>query len=503
MTQILPESSLGPVVTKPFVDGFATIEVITEEAQKVKFLEPELTVWGRPAGRPIYDRLPGVSQGYRLDFFGERDLGYVYIDPQYGRTFGPGSLLVGSWERDASVVVIENGTITWRHGQVEANALALDLRNVVEDGVPDGEYYVGYYLSYVNEQESDFISEYAVKDSSLAATTALFQASRYAENHPATAAFSEISDGTWLPTDFGYAGTYAAGTSLVIDFTKPLVEEEFVLKGGALGYDTATCALYRSNDGICWYFETQTKATNNEWRLLVSSEQPWRYWRIFFWGGAAEVSEITFTGVAVFRSKYVSTGVSVLEPFLEEIEPNFNFELPHALLAGIEVRNKQVVGVADYRQITSIKYEPVASWLTDFQDTSLKSLFDGISNYSDQYMAPPTAADVFYPDLLAGGIPLGNDVDRDVIRLPSSISLEEPHYLTGDPALLITPSLDELATDPNAIVIEGQNVKLYGPDSIVLPRRVILLAEPLAADDLATAAYSNIILTPSLDNGNF
>lgn len=503
MTQILPESSLGPIVTKPFVDGFAKIEVISEEAQKVKFLEPELTVWGREDGRPIYDRLPGVSQAYRLDFFGERDLGYVYIDPQYGRTFGPGSLLVGSWERDPSVLVIENGTITWRHGQVVANALALDLRNVVDGGVPDGEYYVGYYLSYDNPKESDLIGEYAVKDSSLAATTCLFGGSRYAENHPVSAAFSAISDGTWLPAEFGYAGTYADGSSLVVDFTKSLVEEEFVLKGGDLGLNTATCALYRSNDGISWYFETQATAPGNEWRLAVSSEEPWRYWRFFFWGGTAEISEITFSGVAVFRNRYVSTGTSVLEPFLEEIEPNFNFVRPHTLLAGIEVRNKQVVSVADYRQITSIKFEPVAAWLTDFQDGSLKGLFDSISNYSNQYMAPPTAADVLYSELLAGDIAIGPETGQNRIQLPSSVSLEQPHYLVGDPSLLTTPGLDELSTDPNTLVIEGQNVQLYGSDSVVLPQKVILLAEPAAAGDLATAAYSKIILTPSLDNGIF
>ena len=90
MSQVLPQSKLGKIVTKPLVDGFARIDVANSEALDILNLSPVSTVWGRSSGRPIYDRLPGISQGYREEYFGEVGRGLVYVEPQFGVTFGPG-----------------------------------------------------------------------------------------------------------------------------------------------------------------------------------------------------------------------------------------------------------------------------------------------------------------------------------------------------------------------------------------------------------------------------
>lgn len=500
MTRALPQSQLGKIVTKPLVDGFAKVEIANQEALKIRDLTPVSTVWGGPFGRPIYDRLPGVSQGYREEYFGEVGRGLVYIEPQFGVTFGPNSLEVGAWQEDPRVLIVYNGTITWAYGQVETSTLAINLETVVPRGIQDGSYQVGYYLNRTPPDEIRY-SKYKVEDYSLGPSQTVYAASSEAKYHPVLSMFSEPSDGSWAPSEFFQAGDYAGGSSVTMDFTEIVAAERFSVIATSAELATASCALYKSDDAIVWDLCDSVSSANGEWTLQSPSEAGARYFRFFFWGGTADVSEVRYTGEAIFQNQRPTGFFSEAEIFLEgEYD---QIDRPHIVLAIITVSNYEITQIRDVRNQTSTKYEPVASWLTDFQDQTLKSLITGIENYSSLYMSPLAGGDLFYERLLEENFALRPETDTPTIVFPSGVELEPGWTLIGDATLEADPTGDVLIVDPRGFPILGEEVPQFRSNSKVEPDRVILLGEPVSADSLATKAYADLVLIPSLDNGKY
>ena len=70
---------VAPVVANPLADGFVNLKVATEEALEVLNLNPVATTWKSDVGRPVYFRLPAISQQYQKGY--DRDQAFVYIDP--------------------------------------------------------------------------------------------------------------------------------------------------------------------------------------------------------------------------------------------------------------------------------------------------------------------------------------------------------------------------------------------------------------------------------------
>jgi hypothetical protein len=500
MSEVLPQSELGRIVTKPLADGFAKVNVANQEALEILALTPTSTVWGGPFGRPIYDRLPGVSEGYRREFFGERGRGFVYIDPQFGSSVGPGSLQVGAWQEDPQVLIVYNGTITWAFGQIETNTLALNLSNVVPNGIQDGSYQIGYYLNRVDPDKATF-SKFAVENYSLGASETIYAADAEAKYHPVVSMFSEPSDGSWKPSEFGETGDYVDGSSVTMDFTEAVVAKTFTLVAAETGLATALCALYSSDDAIVWNLEDSVAPRNNEWILNCGLNDGARYYRLFFWGGEADISEVRYTGEAIFRDRQPVVPRSEAELFLEgEFD---QIDRPHLVLAIVTVSNYEITEIRDTRSQTSIKYEPVASWLTEFQDSSLRFLITSIENYSSLYMAPTATLDTYYERLLEENFVFESETKTPVITFPSSIELEDGWILIGDALLETDPLVENLAVDPSGLIIDGQEIAQFQSNSSVTPFNIILLAEPTAAEDLATKVYADIALIPSLDNGQY
>lgn len=466
MTTIFPKSLLGPVTAKPAVTGLSRFSILSEEAQNVKRLSPEPTVWGYSGGRPIYDRLPGVSEAYRLDYFGDEKTGLVYIDPQFGTLSGPKSLEVGRLPDDGSILIIQSGTITWSFGQIPTTGLAIDLRTVVAGGVQDGTYQVGYYLNYTQPEDVGYVL-YRVTDYSLSNTPSIYGASSEANYFLVKYAFSEVDGGSWRPDPDGVTGDYAGGSSIFVDFTQPVTAEKFKLEGSSIS--TARCAMYSSEDAIVWTLDAQSYF-DGSWRFNVSRDTPARYWKFFFWNGLAEVTNVLYTGEALFPNQRPVGPVSSVEPFLED-DQFAEINRAHILLAQVEVKEQQVVTVTDLRRRTSTKYEPVAKWLTDFQDKSLRSLITDISEYSARYMAPPTAGENMYLEFSSETFLLESEVNRAEIVFPDYVELE-----------------------PNWNTISN---------SSVTPSEIILLADPTGPEDLATKFYVDSTLTFSLDNGKY
>ena len=500
MSQVLPQSKLGKIVTKPLVDGFAKIDVANFEALKILNLSEVSTVWGRSSGRPIYDRLPGISQGYREEYFGEVGRGLVYVEPQYGSSVGPGSLQVGALQNDPRVLVIYNGTITWAYGQIQTDTLAINLETIIDGGIQDGSYQVGYYLNRVSPDEAKY-SKYEVQDYSLGASQTIYAASAEAEYHPVLSIFSEPSDGSWTPTEFFKAGDYADGSYVTMDFTEPVVAREFSIRATSPQLATARCALYASDNAIVWTLQDSVTARDGIWAPQSQNEIGNRYFRLFFWDGTADVSEVRYSGEALFRNQRPSGFTSEAEIFLEgEFD---EIERPHIVLAIITVSNFRVPEIRDTRSQTSIKYEPVAGWLTEFQDTSLRFLISSIEDYSSLYMSPLGGGELFYEKLLEENFTLGPDTATPQITFPSNVELEPGWIVVGEAALGSDPIGDAVATNPQGFVIIGTEIPFFQSNSSVQPNQIILLAEPTLPSSLATKAYTDFALIPSLDNGNY
>lgn len=500
MSEVLPQSKLGKLVTKPLVDGFARVEVANDEALEILSLVQVDTVWGRASGRPIYDRLPGVSEGYREEYFGEVGRGLVFIDPQFGTLSGPGSLQVGAWEKDPRVLIVYNGTITWAYGQVPTETLAVNLETVIDGGIQDGSYQVGYYLNRVSPDVVKY-SKFAVENYSLGSSQTIYEANREAKYHPVLSMFSEPTDGTWTPTEFANTGEYVDASYVTMDFTEVVVAKQFILDAVSSELSTAYCALYSSNDAIVWELEDSREARDGSWTLNSPNELGARYFRFFFWGGRADVSEVRYTGEAVFQNQRPTGFTSEAELFLEGEYDEIN--RPHIVLAIITVSNYEITEIRDVRSQTSIKYEPVASWLTSFQDESLRSLITSIEEYSTLYMSPRVGGDLFYEQLLQENFVLESETKTPTIVFPSSVELEPGWTLVGEANITTDPLNNELATDPQGFTILGQEIPFFQSNSKVEPRQIILLGEPTNPGDLSTKGYADATLTPSLDNGKF
>lgn len=460
MSQTLPQSQLGPIVTKRFADGFAKVRIADKRALIVKNLSPQPTVWKRTNSKPIYERLPAISEAYQKDFFGENNRGMVYINSQFGSLTGPGSLEVGALETDRRVLVVYNGIITWANGQIPTETLAFNLETVIEDGVQDGAYQVGYYLDIERPLEQKF-AKYRVENTSLGNSATQYNVTLEAPNHPLRNAIADFRDGTWKPTEFSNTGPYETGVAITFDFTEPVVAEIFDIFSRKNFQSTAFCALYRSDDAISWYLEESVSPTSTGWQLRNSYENSSRYYRLFFWGGVIDISEVKYSGEALFPDVRPVGPVSVTELFLE---PLFDqIDRPHILLATLEVRNFEIIEIQDRRSTTSVKYEPVAKWLTSFQDETLRSIFTSVENYSQQYLSPIEGADKFYDELFQSNFDLNDDTSALKIVFPRVIQTRE---------------------DTRA-------------------QKISLLEDPIDSSDLATLAYAKQTLTPSLDNGQY
>lgn len=500
MSEVLPQSELGRLVTKPLVDGFARVDIANQEALKILDLTPTDTVWGGKFGRPIYDRLPGVSEAYKEEYFGEIGRGLVYIDPQFGTSTGPGSLQIGAWQDDPRVLIVYNGTITWAHGQISTNTLAINLETVIPDGIQDGSYQVGYYLNRVEPDVVRF-SKYSVENYSLAASQTVYEANLEAKYHPVVSMFSDPDDGSWTPTEFSDTGTYRFGSYVTLDFTETVVANQFSLDAVSPELATAKCALYSSDDAIVWTLEETSSSRDGTWDLRSSQNDGARYYRFYFWDGLADISEVRYTGEAIFQNQRPTVATSEAEIFLEgEFD---EITRPHLVLAIISVKNYEIYEIQDARSQTSRKYEPVASWLTDFQDASLRSLITSIEGYAPLYMAPETGGKLFYEQLLEENFTLESETKTPTITFPSSIELEPGWTFVGEATLETDPLTDALATNPQGFILIGQEIAQFQSNSKVTPFEVIFLEEPTAAGDLATKAYTDITLIPSLDNGKY
>lgn len=397
------------------------LNVLSPQYVEVNGLSTRVTEWV-PKGRPIYRRLPGVSQTYQVDFFNvvteSNVLGNTFVDDdidEVGYVFVPyGESINGSTSIEVvaadskQTLLIKAGTIVWKYGRNSVLPAIVDLE--VLDVAP-GSYQVAYQLIY---DDSPVPSLYRVSDYSLegmpmtiTANTDVVTGWRYSPVN----AFVNSSDRYWsnedkLFTDSPLPDAYLRWESeLSQAYSKVTLRcpPTFTYSGTAtLSYvdDTSeaivsTVSVSSDKVGKFFEFEIEAPVLQNGWKVSFSSPN-------------VSIESITVDGTLTFLEPQSSpspraalslypTGTlpkKITNASDETITANY------CELAIVDVgRNYEVLKISDQRSIINRDYVPVADWLTAPFDENLIDLYEQVSDYPALWMAPPSALNQEYVTL--------------------------------------------------------------------------------------------------------
>lgn len=463
----------NPVAAGQAIDGTYSPTVYSEEAVKALGLSPYKTVWGFDFGRPVYNRLPAIEEGYQVAY--DRDQPRVYINPDANRAIGVNTIEVKRDEREFAKLNIEGGTITWKEGTIDVNPLEVDTNSFNQGyGLPVGTYQVVYRILSANEVELSPIPGYYpvdVESATISDAYVDFNASSETSTHRDYYAIDSVeTTNAWWPTVNAETGGYDTGADFVLDFGAEVRCSNLVIKGDAPKVADAKCALYGSDEGILWKLEDEQESIGGNWSLKNDFNYR-RYLRMFFWDGHASINELEYTGSIYLEDRRVREkqylAVLIVKDMYEEVEGDY------LTLATFDVQQIGVIrNLRDQRQVSYHKYEPVAGWLTKFHDDNLRCMFDVVTNYSRLSMAPTSAAKYMYSELEdttcfgLSEFDLGKTFGKRRATLPTELEITS---------------------------------------GTVTPRNIDLLAHPTNESSLTNKAYADYQLYESwsLDNGIF
>ena len=507
------EELVRPVVATPRSQGLVKPKLATDEALAVLHKKPIPTVWGQAYGLPIYDRLPGISQAYKIE--AGPDSAYVYIEPNFPKREGPGSIQPLRGADNSSVFVMENGTITWSYGQVDVSRLTVNISKLNGGrGLEDGQYKAGYLMDYSipATPSQTFATQ---EDALLSEAYVAYASGKDLIFHEDFRALSEDVAQAWWSNAETIAGSYANGSWYVLDFKEAVWPDRIKFVGQPGEKATAKLAVYSSDDAIIWEKESQVNPVDGTWTFQnsVTSGVKKRYWRFFWWDGYVTVGNILYTGQALYPDTRKNGPVSVAAPFIDDLFSEI--DSVHLLVATFEVKDSQVLSIVDQRQFIQRKYEPVAQWLTSFEDLMLRCYFEDVEQYAALYMAPPTADYHFYSELDSnacsgeGYISIGEAPQQpfiefpDVVQLVYTSAVNTPNILDPNSTLYVSQTEDLLAGDPLSVDLGSDGSIIIPGPGLITPRMIENLADPTLASDAANKYWTDTLLNLgfTIDNG--
>ena len=346
------------------------VNLLSPQFIDAKNLESRPTEWV-PEGRPIYRRLPAISETYQIDFYNvvpesnvgpgyTEEVGYVFV-PWGESDLSPSSVRVSVSESKGDLIV-SSGNLVWRQGKTFVYPALINLE-VLE--VLNGRYDLAYQLIY-NDEPLPF--QYSVTDFALTGLPLTITASTDSVTgwrYPAVNAFLDTTTLNWSTED-SYYPSYAQPTSSYIQWESVLAQsyESITLRCPTGTAYTGTATLYYVNNGVL--SEVTTTA--------ISSDTTGQYFTL------PVTSQVLQTGW------YPGGTLPFGETFCS--------------LAEITVNNDyQVTKLKDTREIIRRDYTPVADWLTKPFDTDLIDLYEEVSIYPTTWMNPPTAMKQEYAEL--------------------------------------------------------------------------------------------------------
>jgi len=383
------------------------VNLLSPQYIEAKSLESRPTEWV-PGGRPIYRRLPAVSETYQIDFYNVvpesnvgpsyiEEVGYVFV-PWGESDLSPSSVRVSVSESKGDLI-ISSGNLVWKQGKTFVYPALINLE-VLE--VLNGRYDLAYQLIY-NDEPLPFqysVTEFALTGLPLTITASTDSVTGW--RYPAVNAFLDTTTLNWSTED-SYYPSYAQPTSSYIQWESVLAQsyESITLRCPTGTAYTGTATLYYVNNGVLSEVTTtaiSSDTTGQYFTLPVTSQVLQTGWRVEFSSAKISIQSITVTGIITLLEKpsvpvpraslvlYPSGTLPVGETFCS--------------LAEITVNNDyQVTKLRDTREVIRRDYTPVADWLTKPFDTDLIDLYEEVSIYPTTWMNPPTAMKQEYAEL--------------------------------------------------------------------------------------------------------
>jgi len=407
MSQQLTPTGNGAIPEIQTTIRTSRINLLSPQYIEAKNLESRPTEWV-PEGRPIYRRLPAISETYQIDFFNIvpesnvgpeyiEEVGYVFV-PWGESALGTSSVLVSVSESKKDLI-ISSGNLIWKQGKTFVYPAIINLK-VLE--VLNGKYDLAYQLIY-NDEPLPF--QYSVTDFALTGLPLTITASTDSITgwrYPAVNAFLDTTTLNWSTED-SYYPSYAQPTSSYIQWESVLAQsyESITLRCPTGTAYTGTATLYYVNNGILSEVtstEISSDTTGQFFTLEITEQVLQKGWRVTFSSAKISIQNITVTGVITRLERpsvpipraslvlYPSGTLPVGETFctLAEITVNNDFE---------------ITKLRDTRDIIRRDYTPVADWLTKPFDADLINLYEQVSTYPTTWMNPPTAMKQEYAGL--------------------------------------------------------------------------------------------------------
>ena len=406
MTQLLTSVNNGVIDVQTTTDR-AGIRQLSRQFISANNLKNRPTEWV-PGGRPVYGRLPSVSQTYQVSFEADGNIGYVFI-PWGAGIFGPASCEVIATDSKTGIF-IKGGNIIWSKG---GNPVIPALVDFTVLDVPPGRYLCGYELSY---NDDPFEAIYTVEDYALTGehlSIASSTDSVLSWRFPAYYSFLNNTTLYWKNNDT-YFPLYAQPTSAFLSWESQLGSAyssvtvrcpvNTVLKGTATlsymlnGFLTEVSTVAISSDSVGQYYT-----------FNIASPSFQTGWQVDFSDLAVSIQSVTVTGqVTQIRRPSGPTPKAALSLYPRLSAPA---ETVFCALAYVDVGQLyKVEEIIDIRNITHRNLEPVADWLTVGWDEQLTNLYSTVKNFANTWMAPTTALKGEYLDLTAKGVVLSNSV---------------------------------------------------------------------------------------------
>jgi len=394
-------------VTSLFTDS---LRVLSPTYISVNNLETRPTEWIL-GGRPIYRRLPAISDTYQINFFNlesftATDIGYVFV-PWGVSDDGDNTLRVVAADTKKSIL-IQSGNIVWKYGTNGALSTIIDLQELE---VLAGNYYLGYQLVY---DDSSIQNLYAVEDFSLSGQPLTISSSTDAVagwRYPAVNAFL-ASSVIWQNKDTFFPD-YAQPSSSYIKWVSTLTSAYSKItlrcpKSTAYNGTATLSYVVDTGDVVVATSSISQDASGQFFQFDVESPTFQTGWRVDFSSLDMAIETITVTGVITQVTQQASPSTRcalVMYPvntLPDTVVNESGKELPatYCDLAVIEVGNSfNILSVRDIRYIIKRDYVPVADWLTRSFDDTLINLYEQVSDYNNLWLAPTSCMKQEYAEL--------------------------------------------------------------------------------------------------------
>ena len=382
--------------------------VLSQQYIEVSNLESRPTEWV-PGGRPIYRRLPSVSETYQIDFFNVvpaantavaaevQDIGYTFVP--WGAGLNSGTSMYVQPSESKKDLLIKGGTVVWKYGNTKVIPTIVNLP--VLDVLP-GKYDLAYQLIY---DDSPVQKLYAVEDFALTGQPLAIASSTDSVigwRYPAVNAFLNTSTKMWKNTDT-YLPSYAQPTTSFLQWESDLASaySKIVLKcpSGTAFTGTATLSYYDGTN----YTSVQTApiASDSTSQFFEFTINPvfQNGWHVVFSSSDIAIQAITVTGtVTLLESQEAPSTRAALVMYPSGTLPKTTVNgagktIPatYCPLAIVDVAVDFLIEkIEDARYIIHRDYTPVADWLTKPFDDDLTNLYEQVSDYPELWLAPPS-----------------------------------------------------------------------------------------------------------------